>query len=52
MMARGRVRWAPPKSLWIGSMTLAALVLGPFYFTPGAFLLFLATSGVTLCAGH
>jgi stearoyl-CoA desaturase (delta-9 desaturase) len=49
---RGTVRWAPAKSLWIGSMTLAALVLGPICFTPAAFLLFLATSGVTLCAGH
>src|SRR4051794_5259058 len=49
---RGRVRWAPGKSLWIGSMTFAALVLGPLYFTWGAFLLFLSTCAVTLCAGH
>jgi stearoyl-CoA desaturase (delta-9 desaturase) len=49
---RGRVRWAPAKSLWIGSMTLAALVLGPIFLTPGAVLLFIGTSGVTLCAGH
>src|ERR1700710_1917954 len=50
--ARGRVRWAPAKSLWIGSMSLAALVLGPIFVTPGAFLLFVAASGVTLCAEH
>lgn len=50
--ATGRVRWAPIKSVWIGTMTLAALVLGPLFFTRDAFLLFLITSAVTLCAGH
>src|SRR5689334_4053601 len=49
---RGIVKWAPAKSLWIGSMTLAALALCPIFFTPGALLLFLATCAVTLCAGH
>lgn len=49
---RGRVRWAPAKSLWLGAMTLAALALGPFFLTTGAFLLFLGFSGLTLCAGH
>lgn len=49
---RGIVKWAPAKSLWIGSMTVAALALCPIFFTPGAFLLFLATCAVTLCAGH
>jgi len=48
----GKVRWAPAKSLWIGSMTASALILGPLYFTWGALSLFLVTSGVTLCAGH
>ncbi len=48
----GTVRWAPAKSLWIGSMTAAALVLGPLTFTWGAFALFLATSAITLCFGH
>ncbi len=48
----GDVRWAPRKSLWIGGMTLAALVLGPAFCTPDAVLLFLATSAVTLCFGH
>lgn len=48
----GRVRWAPARSLWIGGMTLAALGLGPVFVTPGAVLLFLATSAVTLCLGH
>ena len=46
------VRWAPIKSLWIGSMTTGALVLGPVYFSWTALLLFVVISGITLCAGH
>ena len=49
---RGRVRWAPAKSLWIGGMTAAALLGGPFFVTPGALALFVATTGVTVCLGH
>lgn len=48
----GRVRWAPARSLWIGGMTLGALMLGPVFVTPGAVVLFLVTSAVTLCLGH
>lgn len=48
----GVVRWAPAKSVWIGSMTLSAVIFGPLFFTWSAFLLFLVTTGVTLCAGH
>src|SRR4051812_9075325 len=48
----GRVRWAPVKSLWIGSMTLAGLIGGVLLFTWSGFLLFVLTSAVTLCAGH
>lgn len=48
----GRVRWAPARSLWIGGMTVSALLLAPLYVTPGAILLWLATSAVTLCLGH
>lgn len=50
--AAGVVRWRAGKSLWIGSMTLAALVFGPLTFEPAAFLLFLASTALTLCAGH
>ena len=49
---KGIVRWSPAKSIWIGSMTAAALLLGPFFFTWDAFVLFLGTCAVTLCAGH
>jgi len=48
----GIVRWAPAKSIWLGGMTAAALLLGPAFFSWDAFLLFLGTSAVTLCAGH
>jgi stearoyl-CoA desaturase (delta-9 desaturase) len=50
--ARGRVRWSPAKSVWIGSMTAAALLLGPVFVTGDALVLFLVSSGITLCAGH
>src|SRR6266699_3430470 len=46
------VRWAPVKSLWIGMMTVAAIGLGPLFFCWDALLLFIATSGLTLCFGH
>jgi stearoyl-CoA desaturase (delta-9 desaturase) len=49
---QGTVRWAPVKSLWIGTMTVAALVLGPLYFSWTALLLFVVSSVITLCAGH
>ena len=49
---KGRVCWAPARSIWIGGMTTAALVLAPFHVTWGAVALFLVTSAVTLCLGH
>lgn len=49
---QGEVTWDPARSLWNGGMLLAALVLGPMYFTPGAFLVFLVLLEVTLCTGH
>lgn len=48
----GRIRWAPARSLFTGGMTVAALTLAPVFVTPGAVLLFLATSAITICAGH
>ena len=48
----GIVRWQPSKSVWIGGMTLVALCVGPAVATPGAILLFIITTIVTLCAGH
>jgi stearoyl-CoA desaturase (delta-9 desaturase) len=48
----GHVAWSPGKSLWIGGMTAAAILLGPVFVTRDALLLFLITSGITLCFGH
>lgn len=48
----GEVRWAPAKSLWISTMTVAAVVGCPFTFSADAAALFLATSAVSLCFGH
>lgn len=48
----GRVRWATAKSLWIGGMTLTALVAGPLTASWSAVALFAITTAVTLCAGH
>jgi fatty-acid desaturase len=48
----GGARWKPVKSIWISTMTLAALIGGPFAFTWGALALFVATTAVTVCLGH
>src|SRR5258707_7901107 len=48
----GCVHWAPGKSLWVTSMTVAALISGPLYFTWGAFILFLVATATTVCLGH
>src|SRR5262249_52009257 len=47
----GSVHWKPVKSLWISAMTLGGLA-APFFFTPGALVVFLATTTVTVCLGH
>ncbi|HEX7038217.1 MAG TPA: acyl-CoA desaturase [Pseudomonadales bacterium] len=48
----GRVVWAPHRSLWIGTMTAATVLVAPFVATPGALAVFLAGTGLTLCLGH
>lgn len=48
----GSVHWKPVKSLWISVMTLAAIIGGPLFFTWGAFVLFLASTAITVCLGH
>lgn len=48
----GQVRWSPVKSIWIGGMTLTALIAGPLLFSWGAFAAFLGLCAITLCAGH
>ena len=49
---QGEVTWDPARSLWNGGMLLAALVLGPLYFSVSAFLVFFVLLELTLCAGH
>lgn len=48
----GRVVWSPAKSLWITAMALGTVIGGPLFVTPGAVLLFLATTAATICLGH
>jgi stearoyl-CoA desaturase (Delta-9 desaturase) len=48
----GRIRWAPPKSIWLIGMSLVALIAGPLTASWSAVALFIVTSGVTLCFGH
>ncbi|GJL93678.1 MAG: hypothetical protein DHS20C05_00830 [Hyphococcus sp.] len=50
--AIGHVKWRPAKSIWIGVMTIVAIVGGPMTFTWSAFAVFLCLTSVTLCAGH
>ncbi|WP_210418653.1 acyl-CoA desaturase [Aliikangiella coralliicola] len=48
----GKVVWSPVKSLWITSMYFIAIVGGILTFSISAFLIFLASTAVTLCLGH
>lgn len=48
----GQVSWSPAKSLWIGGMTLAAMIFCPLYIEIDAILLFAVTTAITLCFGH
>jgi len=48
----GDVTWDPWRSLWNAGMLLSALVLGPLYFTWGAFAVCVILLELTMCAGH
>lgn len=50
--ARGDVEWRPAKSIWIGSMTMIALVAAPATIGVGELIAFLSLTIITLCAGH
>lgn len=49
---KGKVVWDPARSIWNTGFLIGALVLGPLYFTWGAFAAFLVVSAITLCVGH
>lgn len=48
----GRVRWDTGRSLWNGSMLVAALILAPMYFSWSALVVFFVLCFFTLCCGH
>jgi fatty-acid desaturase len=48
----GTVCWDPARSIWNGGMLLATLILGPPYFTWGAFAAFIVLLAFTMCTGH
>jgi stearoyl-CoA desaturase (delta-9 desaturase) len=48
----GRVVYAPVKSLWLGGMTLAAVIGGTLTFSWDALLLFLGSTAAVLLLGH
>ncbi len=48
----GRVVWDPAHSLWNGGMMAVALIAGPLTISPGAFAVFVLTTGATLLLGH
>jgi len=48
----GYASWDPARSLWNGGMMLAAIFLGPVFFTWGAFGAFLSLLLITMCTGH
>lgn len=48
----GEVIWDALRSIWNTGMFLGAVVFGLLTFSWEAFLVFLFTAGITLCAGH
>lgn len=51
-VVRGRVHFAPLKSLWFNGMACAALIGGLSTFTWAALVVFLASTGTVLLLGH
>lgn len=48
----GVVKWDPVRSIWNGTILLAALVMAPIFATWGAVAVFLVFCAITLCTGH
>lgn len=48
----GKIVWDTSRSLWNSFIFITAIFLSPFYFTWGAFFVFLILSALTLCTGH
>jgi len=50
--SKGVVLWDRSRSIFNGSMLLAAVILAPLYFSYSGLLVFLALTALTLCCGH
>ena len=50
--ADGRVVWSPVKSLWNGTMLCCTVVFAPLTATPGAVVLFVVSTWLSLLLGH
>ena len=50
--AAGSVYADPAKIVWVGSMFFFGTIGSALTFSPSAFVLFLVTTGTTLCLGH
>ena len=48
----GNIVWDKGRSAWNSTIFLTAILFAPFYFTYGAFVVFLFLSALTLCMGH
>ncbi len=49
---RGRVYTDPTKVIWVGTMLVLGTVGSALTATPGAVILFLSSTAITLCLGH
>lgn len=49
---KGSVHWDLARSIWNGGMLLAALILGPIYFSWSAFLMYVLLLELTMYMGH
>ena len=48
----GSVHWSPVKSIWYLMMAAGAIIGAPIFVTPGAVILFVSTTAITICLGH
>ncbi len=48
----GDMHWDPAHSLWVGGMTLTALIVGPLTMSWSALLVFVVSTGAVLLVGH
>ena len=49
---QGKVVWSPVKSIWVMSMTSIGIIGAAYTFSLTNLLVFLITTGITLCLGH